>query len=135
MATFALTDASVTINSVNLSAWVTSVTFPFSAEELDDTAMGDSTRSAAGGLKNWGPTIEFNQDFAAGGPDATIQPLVGTTTTISVRPTSSAVSSTNPNYTGTVLVAEYSPFGNRVGEQATCSVRTVAAGDPSRATA
>ena len=42
MATFVFTDASVTINSVDLSDHVRSVTLDLSAEEQDDTAMGRS---------------------------------------------------------------------------------------------
>ena len=39
MAVFAFTDASVTINSVDLSDHVKSVTLSLTAEELDTTAM------------------------------------------------------------------------------------------------
>jgi hypothetical protein len=39
-----------------------------------------------------------------------------------VRPTSSAIGATNPEYVGSYLVSEYSPFTNSVGELATTSV-------------
>ena len=134
MATFAMTDASVVINSVDLSDHVRQVTLNVSADELDDTAMGDTFRSRIGGLKDWSVTLEFNQDFAASEVDATLWPLLGTTTTITVKPTSSAVGATNPSYSGSVLVSQYNPMTNGVGDLATTSVTWQGAGTLTRAT-
>ena len=67
MATFVFTDASVTINSVDLSDHVRSVTLDITAEEQDDTAMGATFRSRKGGLKEGSLSLEFNSDFAAAG--------------------------------------------------------------------
>lgn len=134
MASFAFTDARVEVNSVDLSDWVRSVTLETSAEELDDTAMGDTYHSRLAGLKDWSVSIEWNSDFAASAVDATLWPLLGTTTTIKIRPTSSAIGSTNPEYSGSVLVSQYSPVGNGVGELATVSTTWPGAGTLARAT-
>lgn len=135
MATFALTDASVTIGGVNLSDHVRSVTLEVSADELEDTAMGDTYRSRIGGLKDSSWTIEFNQDFAASKVDATLFPLLGTVATIVGKPTSAAVSATNPSYTGSALITQHSPIANGVGDLATMSVTWPGAGAVTRATA
>lgn len=135
MATFSMTDASVVINAVDLSDHVRQVTIDVSADQLDDTAMGDTFRSRIGGLKDWSVTLEFNQDFAASEVDATLFPLLGTTTTITVKPTSAAVSATNPSYSGSVLVSQYNPLSNSVGDLATTSVTWQGAGTLTRATA
>ena len=134
MATFSFVDASVVINSVDLSDHVRQVTLNVSAAELDDTAMGDTFRSRIGGLKDWSVTLEFNQDFAASEVDATLWPLLGTTTTITIKPTSGSVSATNPSYSGTVLVSQYNPLTNGVGDLATTSVTWQGAGALTRAT-
>lgn len=134
MASFAFTDASVTINSVDLSDHVRSVTLNIEAEDLEDTAMGDTFRSRIGGLKDWSIDIEFNQDFAASEVDATIFPLLGTVVAVEVRPTSSSVSSTNPKFSGNVLVSEYNPLDGSVGDLATTSVSWPGAGALTRAT-
>ena len=42
MATLVLTDASVNINSVNLSDHVTSVSVTYEADAVEDTNMGDT---------------------------------------------------------------------------------------------
>ncbi|WP_157251125.1 radical SAM protein [Nonomuraea typhae] len=135
MASFAFIDCRVEINSVVLSAFARSATLKVEAAELDDTAFGDTFHSRIGGLKDWSVDIEFNSDFAASAVDATLWPLLGTTTTVKIRATSAAISSTNPEYSGTVLVKEVNPMGNSVGDLATVSVSWPGAGTLSRATA
>lgn len=134
MASFAFIDCRFELNSVVLSGFVRGVTLNVSADELDDSAMGDTYRSRIGGLKSFSVSPEFNSDFAASAVDATIWPLLGTTTTVKVRPTSSAIGATNPEYSGSVLVSQYNPFGNSVGDLATVSVQWPGAGTLSRAT-
>jgi hypothetical protein len=134
MASFAFIDGRVEVNSVNLSSYVRAVTLEVSADELEDTAMGDTYRSKIGGLKDWSVQLEFNSDFASSAVDATLWPLLGTTTTVKVRPTTSSIGSTNPEYSGSALVSQYNPFGNSVGDLATVSVQWPGAGTLSRAT-
>ncbi|MGW5578714.1 radical SAM protein [Micromonospora chokoriensis] len=134
MGSFAFTDAVVTVNGVDLSDWVRQVSFSVSADELDDTAMGDSYRSRILGLKDWSVTLEFNADFAAAAVDATLWPLFGTNTTVTVKATSAATSATNPLFSGSVAVSQYNPIGNSVGDLATVSVTWNGAGALTRAT-
>lgn len=134
MASFAFTDASVVINAVDLSDHVRSVTLNVEAEDLEDTAMGDTYRSRIGGLKDWSIDVEFNQDFAASEVDATIFPILGTVVTVTVKPTSAAVGATNPSYSGSVLISEYNPLDGSVGDLATTSVSWPGAGTLTRAT-
>ncbi|MET8265939.1 radical SAM protein [Micromonospora arida] len=134
MATFALTDAVVTVGGTDLSDHVRQVTINASADQLDNTAMGQTFRSRQGGLKDWTVTLEFNQDFAASEIDATLWPLLGTNATVTVKATSASTSATNPLYSGSVLVSGYNPLGNGVGDLATTSVTWQGAGALSRAT-
>ena len=134
MAKFVLTDASVTLNSVDLSDHVASVTLDITADEIMTTAMGETFQSRTGGLKTGSLSVEFQQDFSAGEVDATLWPLLGSTTTFEVKPTSSAVSATNPKYSGSVLVNQHIPVANGVGELATMSVSFPTSGTITRAT-
>ena len=77
MAKFVLTDASVTLNSVDLSDHVASVTLDITADEIVTTAMGDTFQSRTGGLKDGTLSIEFQQDFAASEVDATLGIVTG----------------------------------------------------------
>lgn len=134
MAEFMLNDASITINSVDLSTYVTSVTLSQSADSLETTAMGDSARTFIAGLTNGTIDIDFNADFAASKTEATIYPLVGTTTAVVVKPGSGSVSSTNPSYTFNVVVTEWDTLNGSIGELATHSVSWQIAGAITKAT-
>lgn len=123
MARIVLTDASVTVNSVDLSTYIASVTLNSTREVVDTTGFSTSgARTRVAGLQDNSITLEFHQDFASGAVEATIYPLIGSTTTIVVKPTSSAVGATNPSYTCTALVSEWTPLSGTVGELATASV-------------
>lgn len=123
MAVLVLTDASITVNSVALSDHANSVTLNYEIDSVETTAFGSTGHKFAGGLQNNSLDIEFMQDFAATNVEATIYPLVGTTTTVVIKPTSSAVSATNPSYTltGTFLAA-HTPVAAAVGELAMTSL-------------
>lgn len=134
MAKHVLTDASLVINSVDLSDHVRSVTLNYEAELQDDTTMGDDTRTNLGGLKNWSMDVEFTQNYDASKVDATLFSIVGSAVTVVLKPTSAAVGATNPSYTGTGVIGSYSPIGNSVGDLAVAPVTIAAAGTLTRAT-
>jgi hypothetical protein len=136
MAQQLFTDAFVSINGVDLSAHVKSVSLNYEAEMLDDTVMGDTTRSMAAGLKNWSVEVEFLQDYAASKVDATLFQLVGAAAfAIIIRPDNSdGVSATNPNFTGNVVLESYPPVTGTVGDLHTTRATFRAAGALSRAT-
>ncbi len=117
MASVHYNDAVVTINSVNLSPYVKSATLNQTANELEDTAMGDTFKSRIGGLKDWSIEIEFNADFGAAAVDATLAAIgVGSTTSIAIKPTSGAISTTNPEWSGTALLKDYGAVSGSVGD-------------------
>lgn len=139
MARIVLTDASVTINSVNLSDHIASITINESTDVVETTAFSSTAaKTRVAGLKDNSVTIEFHQDFAASSVEATINgttSLVGTVTTIVVKPTSSAVGATNPSYTFSALVSEWTSLNGSVGELSTASVTWPITGAITKATA
>tara|TARA_R100001443_G_scaffold115992_1_gene135201 strand:+ start:10817 stop:11224 length:408 start_codon:yes stop_codon:yes gene_type:complete len=134
LAKFVLTDANLTINSVNLSDHISSVTLDITSDEVEDTAFGSTFKSRQGGLKDGTLSIEFQQDFASSEVDQTLWPLLGTTTAFVLKPTSGSVSATNPSYSGNILVNQHQPVANGVGELATMSVSFPTSGTITRAT-
>jgi hypothetical protein len=122
MAVLALTDASITINSVSLSSKANSVTVNYEVDSVEATGFG-SNHNFIGGLQNLSVEVALMQDFAASQTEATIYPLVGTTTTLVIKPTSGAVGATNPSYTITgAFLASHSPVAGGVGELAMTSL-------------
>ena len=134
MANMVLTNAFVSINSVNLSAYVKSVSVSYKSEMQDDTAMGDTARSRIGSLKDYSLSIEFFQDYAAGAVDATLFSIVGSVVPIEVRGSSAAASATNPKYTGSAILETYQPVGGSVGDNLMAPVSMSGVGALTRAT-
>lgn len=133
MAAFLLSDYDITINSVDLSDHVKSAVLNYNAEMLDDTVMGDTTRSRLAGLLDWSVEIEFLQDYAASKVDATLFPLVGAAAfTIICKPTSAADGATNPAYTGSAVLESYAPISGTIGDLATVSATFQSAGTLTR---
>ena len=137
MARIVLTDAYVVVNSVDLSDHINSVEIAQSFDSVETTAFGDAGRTRTGGLEDSSVTLSFHQDFAAASVDATIAPLVGGTASFEIRAvgTATAVSATNPKYTGTVLVTEWNPISGGVGELSTADVTWPVSGQVTRGTA
>ena len=123
MARIVLTDAKVTINGINLSDHIASVTLSSSLDVVDTTGFSStSARTRVSGLQDNSLTLEFHQDYATSNVEQTIYPLIGTNTTVVVSPTSAAVGPLNPTYSFSANVAEWQPLSGAVGELATASV-------------
>jgi hypothetical protein len=116
MAAIVLTNADITVNGVVLSDRANSVTLTYEIEAVETTSFGGN-RAFTGGLQNIAIEVEFMQDFAATETEATIFPLVGQQTTVTVRPSAAATSTTNPLYTVTgTYLASHTPVAGAVGE-------------------
>ena len=105
MAIFMNETVTVTVNSVDLTDHITSIDFVENANEIETTALGSSNITRIGGLK----------DYASSEVYATLNPLLGTTTTVVVKPTSGAVSATNPSKSVSALVSELPFISGDVG--------------------
>jgi hypothetical protein len=76
-----------------------------------------------GGLQNNSLAVTLNQDFAASTVAPTLDALVGTTTTVVIKPTSAAVGATNPTYTiSNAFLAATQPVNGAVGDLAQMSI-------------
>ena len=134
MAKVVLNNASITINSIDLSDHIASVTITTEVADIPTTAFGATAIERVGGLKDNSVQLDFHQDFAASDVEATIYPLIGNTTTVVVKPTSGAVSATNPSYSMTALVTSWTPIAGAVGELLTASVTWPVSGEVTKAT-
>lgn len=119
---------------VDLSDHVMSITLNTEVDLQEDSAMGntDNYRTRLAGMKDWSVDVTFKQDFDATKVDVTLFAILGVSGTFSGRATSSARSSTNPEYEGECLLESYPPFGNAIGELATVIARFVGNGQLQR---
>lgn len=135
MAIFVATDFSVSINgSTALASYLTQVELKLSATDVTTTAFGSTFVTRVAGLKEGSLTLNFNQDYAATAVDATLFPLLGANATVVIKPTSTAVSATNPSYTTTCLVTDLTPISGQIGDLATFSVSWPTTGAVTRGT-
>ena len=112
----------VTLNSVVLSDHVTSATINRIFEELEVTAMGDSSRKYTKGLETSTIALDFLNDTAAANVLVTLQAAWGTTVPITLKQTSAVVSATNPLYSTTILVNNTTDINGAVGDISTQSI-------------
>ena len=122
MAVFLNNGVSVTVNSVDLSDHVTSITLNRSFDELEVTAMGDSGHKFVKGLEASSLTIDFLNDTATGKVLQTLQAAWGTSVTVVIKQSSAAVSATNPSYTMSCLVNNTTDINGSVADLGTQSV-------------
>lgn len=127
MAISVLTDALVIVNGVTLSDHANQVTIEDTRDSVDVTAFGATNKAVAKGLGDAKITVQFFQDFAAGKVHATLQPLIGSssTVTVEVRPTSAARSTTNPAAVLNALLMNYNMLSGGVGEASTITAEFV----------
>ena len=115
-----LSNPSCVINSVDLSDQATAATITYTVESLQNTAFGSTSRTYTSGLANNSVTVTLYQSYAGSETEASIYSLVGTTTTLVLKPSSAAVSATNPSYTLTGAYLEsHTPINASLGELST----------------
>ena len=113
----------VTINAVALTGFCTAASVIQRFEPLDNTTFGQTDRSYVKGLGDHEATVTLLMTYAAAETYSTLAPLVGTTTTIVVKPTSAADGATNPGFTLTgALLAEMPVINASLGELQTIDI-------------
>lgn len=124
----------ITINAVDLTDHIASVTINQKYDELDTTVFGSGGKQRIAGLEDSSIQIEFLQDYASSSVEATLNGLIGTTTSVIIQAKTGAVSATNPKWTGTCLVTELQPVAGAAGELAKQSITWPVSGTLTRAT-
>jgi hypothetical protein len=118
-----LTNAFVSVGGVDLSNTVTSVTLNSTYDVVETTGFSSSpVKTRISGLVDNSITLEFQQDYATSQVEQTIYPLLGTASTVIVKPNGSTTGAFNPSYTCSAIISEWTPINGAVGELATASV-------------
>lgn len=135
MAITAATDVVLIINGNTISDHATKIEVPITADALDSTTFGSTWHTRTGGLKDASLGVTFLNDFAAAALDSIMFPLVGTTVPFVARATSAATSTSNPAYTGSIFIAQWTPLSASVGQLNDVDVTFPTSGTVSRLTA
>lgn len=117
MALLSLVNAYVLLGASDISDHCSSVEFEVSAEELDSTTFSSTGyKSMLGGLKSGSLKVTVKGDYAASNIDSILFPLLGTVATFEIKAVNAARSTSNPSYTGSVLISKLTPITGSVGD-------------------
>jgi hypothetical protein len=83
---------------VDITDDVVAATLTVTAEALEDTSFGQTSRTMTAGLFSNSLTLTVFASYASSQTYATLSPLLGTKCTVKVNPTSSADGATNPGF-------------------------------------
>ena len=111
MATY-LSNPTVTVNSVALTGFATAATLERTNTAQDTTVFGQTARVYSSTIEDNTLTMTLFMSYAASEVYATLKGLVGTQTTVVVKPTSAATGATNPAFTLTGTYLETLPVVN-----------------------
>ena len=122
MAVYLSNGVVLTVNAVDLSSLVSSVTINRTFDELEVTAMGDGGHRYVKGLEASSITIDFFNDPETSKTLQTLNSRWGQNTTVTVKQTNAATSASNPLYTMSCLVNNITPVNGAVQDLSVQSV-------------
>ena len=126
----------LSINANVLNAYTKKAELAVEVEDKDVTTFASlGWKEVLGGIKSAELSCEFLQSFTAAELDALMWPLIGTVVPFEVRADQAAVGTSNPKYTGSILINGWSPLTGSVGDEATVSQGFPTSGAVVRATA
>jgi hypothetical protein len=136
MAVLAFTDGFFSFNGVDLSDHVKQVQLDLAAVELDATSITDDYDVTVIGRRGGSIKVDFMDDFASAKVDVTVGAAfaAGALVPFTIRPLSTAVSATNPEYKGS-LIPSTNAVGGAQGELLMKSLTFKTSGTVSRGTA
>ena len=101
---------------VDLSDHVQALTINRNFDQLDVTAMGATGHTFVAGLESSTLAIDILNDTAASSVMQTLNALAGTVALFkAIQNTTTSIGSTNPVYTGSVLVNKLTPIVGQIG--------------------
>ena len=133
MAKLVLTNAFISIGGTDVSSSVASVQIETTADEIETTAFGSTGKTRVGGLLDTTISLDMHNDYSA--IEGLVYPLIGSTTTIIVKPNGTAVSTANPSYSMLANVLSWNPINGAVGELNSVQVSWPVSGTITKATA
>lgn len=135
MAAFVYTNAYLLMNGVDLSDHVKSISLDFTKAQVETTTMNATPyQTFLPGIGHFTFDVEFNQDFASSSVDATLWNMynAGTTAAFEIRPVNASRTTTNPGFTGSCYVFDYTPVDGSVGTLASVKVTFVSNAGPNK---
>jgi hypothetical protein len=133
-----LLDATMTIgpSTFDISPWLKKLELKdtFEAKKTTNFRSGGAEENK-GGLESFEAALTLNQDYDAAALDEAMWALRRATVTFAARAQQSAVTSSNPQYSGKLVVVSWVPISGSVGDVGEVDVTFPGSGPLARATA
>lgn len=126
----------ITIDDTDLSDEVRQVRVAPTQPAVESTAAGAEGSESAPGIRSDSFTVRFRQQFGAGAVDEKLWGLFDGEEefAVTVKPFNDTVSGTNPLYSGTCFIENYSPIDGDIGSLSETDVTFPVQGKISRTT-
>lgn len=131
-----LLDAQLAINSTDVTQWCAKVELDDKFEDKETTTFASGkAKEVLGGLESGEVGVSFKNDFAAAALDAIMWALRRSVVTFATRADAGAVTTSNPQYGGSILINQWTPISGSVGDVAEVDVTFPLSGPMTRVTA
>ena len=115
MAIFMGNKVAVVVGTTNtITDHVSTVSLSRELDVVDITAMNDTVANAITGVERSTLNLELYNDFAASSVNSLFEDALGTKLNIRLIPVSGTVTATNPSYTMSCLISNWTPINGSV---------------------
>jgi hypothetical protein len=130
-----LLDAQFSVANNDLTSWTSKIELSDEFEAKGTTTFGSGgAEENKGGLEKFELAVTFKQDYASTALDSIMWALRRSVSTFSTRAQIAAVSASNPQYSGSVVITKWVPIAGSVGDVAEVDVSWPGSGPLARAT-
>jgi hypothetical protein len=122
MAIFMGNKVVVVAGTTTITDHVSAVSLSREVDAVEITAMTDTVQNLIGGIERPNVSLELYNDFATSSVNSLFEDALGTKLALQLIPVSGTVSSTNPRYSMSVLVAQWQPVNGTLDGPMTVSI-------------
>ena len=112
----------VIAGSTTISDHVSTVSLNREVEAVTITSMNDTIQNMIGGVEVSSISLELFNDFAASSVNSLFEDAIGSKLNIKLIPVTGTVTATNPSYTMSCLITQWTPINGSTDGAATASV-------------
>jgi hypothetical protein len=122
MAIFMGNKVAVIVGTSTISSFVSTVSLNREVEAVTITAMNDTVQNMIGGIEVSSISMEIFNDFAAASVNSLFEDAIGSKLAIKLIPVTGTVTATNPSYSMSCLITQWTPISGSTDSAALASV-------------
>jgi len=122
MAIFMGNKVTVIVGTTTISDHVSTVSLNREVEAVTITAMNDTVQNMVGGVEVSSVSMEVFNDFAAASVNSLFEDAIGSKLAVKLIPVTGTVSATNPSYSMSCLITQWTPISGATDAAATASI-------------